>query len=386
MKNVKLSPIIVPLDDKARNLATRFASTATTPEKKRRVYLNTLAVLAMNNFLVWMEIDTDLRQGDSWNSVIRSFHDVADLVLRNIGTLECRPILPEETSIDLPLEVREERIGCIVVKICEKFNQAQLLGCYIAYDENELPEQLKIENLSSLDSLLDHLEWLEKLKARKELANLRNFLAGTIQVAWEKDTTTKIGSKNSSIATFRGNSELKLGNVNNQAVIKSLIAQLHSNDDQCRQDSAQELGEIGIGNPDAIAALTKQLEIESHEETVWQIALSLGKIVPNHPKAAVRVRKHIDLGVANLALIISCTLDSKKSIRVRVQVEPGDSQMYLPTGCKLSILDESGKVFKSVQEQGKDDYIQRSFHADLGDCFGIKLELGNASYTECCTV
>jgi Protein of unknown function (DUF1822) len=125
------------------------------------------------------------------------------------------------------------------------------------------------------------------------------------------------------------------------------------------------------------------LKIENHEETLWLVALSLSKIAPGHPKGAVSVRKLIDLGVAHLvALIISCRPNNETSIRVWVQLRPDDAHMYLPIGCKLSILDESGQIFTIVEAQDKDDYIQKHFQIDLGDCFQVKVEINNASYTE----
>ncbi|BAZ14017.1 hypothetical protein NIES4071_58570 [Calothrix sp. NIES-4071] len=383
MNNVKLSPIIVPLDDKARNLAQKFAFTATTPEEERRIYLNTLAVLAVNSFLVWMEIDTDLNEGESWNLVIRRFHNVADLVLPSLGTLECRPILPEETAISIPEEAREGRIGCVVVMICEESNNAQLMGCYtLQNQEDELPEQLQLQNLSPLEDLLDNLEWLDQLQARKELTNLRAFLVGITGSGWEKDTDDLTAKSNSKIR-FRGAKTLEKNHKNHQEVIDTLIKQLHSDDEQCRQESAQKLGEVGIGKPDVVNALSRQLEVENHEETLWLVALSLSKIAPGHPKGAVSVRKLIDLGVAHLvALIISCRSDSEKSIRLWVQVRPDDDHMYLPIGCRLSILDESGQIFTIIEAQDKDDYIQKYFQIDLGDCFQVKVEVNNTSYTE----
>lgn len=384
MNNIKLSPIIVPLDDKALNWAQKFALTAATPEEKRQIYLNTLAVLAVNSFLVWMEIETDLNEGESWNLVIRKFHNVADLVLPLLGILECRPILPGETAISIPVEAREGRIGCVVVMICEESNHAKLMGCYIPQNqEDELPEQLQLQNLSPLEDLLDTVEWLEQLKARKELTSLRAFLAGITGSGWEKDTDAYIATKTNSIIRFRGAKTLEKSDKNQQEIIDSLIKQLYGDDERCRQISAQKLREVGVGKSDVVDALSRQLEIENDEETLWLVALSLSKVAPGHPKAAVSVKKLIDLGVAHLvALIISCRSDSEKSIRVWVQLRPDDGNMYLPVGCKLTILDELGHIFTIVEAQDKDDYIQKYFQLDLGDCFQVKVEINNASYTE----
>ena len=50
----------IPLEQTARNLALQFASEQANPQKGKRVYFNTLAVWAVNYFLEWMELETDL--------------------------------------------------------------------------------------------------------------------------------------------------------------------------------------------------------------------------------------------------------------------------------------------------------------------------------------
>jgi len=40
-----------------------------------------------------------------------------DLVLRDIGIIECRSVLLEDTRLDIPLEAIGDRLGYVVVKI-----------------------------------------------------------------------------------------------------------------------------------------------------------------------------------------------------------------------------------------------------------------------------
>jgi len=86
----------------------------------------TLAVLAVNHFLGWMEFETYLDGSDSWNPAIRAVLDVADLVLPGIGKVECCPIQDGETAIPLP--GRENRITYILVQFPDPLDKVKLLG------------------------------------------------------------------------------------------------------------------------------------------------------------------------------------------------------------------------------------------------------------------
>jgi hypothetical protein len=110
----------IPLEQTARNLALQFASEQANPQKGKRVYFNTLAVWAVNYFLEWMEMETDIDSGDSWNPARRAVVDVGDLVLPGIGKIECCPVQLGESAISLP-EVRENRIAYIARSVCGTF-------------------------------------------------------------------------------------------------------------------------------------------------------------------------------------------------------------------------------------------------------------------------
>lgn len=153
----------VPLTRDAYQLAETFSREQHEPDKAQQVYLNTLAVYAVNFYCQCIEVETDLKGSDSWNSVLRSLMDVADLLVKYWGKLECRPVLPGDQVCDIPPESRQDRVGYLVVEINEETNQATLLGF------------TKTAAVSSLDiSKLNSLEHLIKLFPEKpELASAR---------------------------------------------------------------------------------------------------------------------------------------------------------------------------------------------------------------------
>jgi Protein of unknown function (DUF1822) len=147
------------LDREAYRLAEKFASQQATPEKLKRVYLNTLAVYATHRYLGWLNIETNLEQSDSWHPVIHSLFDVADLVLPNINKkLECCAVLSGETAFNLPLEGTENLIGYVAVHFNEILTEAEILGFLpiTAIDKNPL-QQISVDNLEPIDALIDHI-------------------------------------------------------------------------------------------------------------------------------------------------------------------------------------------------------------------------------------
>ena len=150
----------IPLEQTARNLALQFASEQANPLKGKRVYFNTLAVWAVNYFLEWMELETDIDGGDSWNPAMLAVLDVADLVLPGIGKIECCPVMLGETAISLP-EVRENRIAYLAVGFAEPFDKVKLLGFIPAVEIQDETEEIYLTNLKPVEELLDYLDRIE---------------------------------------------------------------------------------------------------------------------------------------------------------------------------------------------------------------------------------
>ncbi|NEO71769.1 DUF1822 family protein [Moorena sp. SIO3H5] len=141
----------VPLTRDAYQLAETFSREQHEPDKAQQVYLNTLAVYAVNFYCQCIEVETDLKGSDSWNSVLRSLMDVADLLVKDWGKLECRPVLPGELFCNLPPESQQDRVGYVVVEINEQTNQATLLGfTKIAPTSSLEISQLSLEHLIKL--------------------------------------------------------------------------------------------------------------------------------------------------------------------------------------------------------------------------------------------
>ncbi|MEO0376086.1 MAG: DUF1822 family protein [Cyanobacteria bacterium P01_A01_bin.17] len=145
--------LVLPITTAARQMAAAFSAQQATPDKAQQVRLNTLAVWVTHDYLQMMGIPCNLDAGDSWNPVVRTCSNVADLEVAASGRLECRPVQAHEDVCYLPPEVWVDRIGYLVVQISENLRQARLLG----FTPTVAAEYLQLDQLRPLESLLAHL-------------------------------------------------------------------------------------------------------------------------------------------------------------------------------------------------------------------------------------
>lgn len=175
-KNIEKS-IPLPITRAALRMAQQFADQQRGQEKKEQVYLNTLAVCVVNDYMQIMDIPTDLEASDSWSPAMRFYADVADLKLPRLGSIECRPV-QKGTVCYIPPEVPDDRIGVVVVEIDSERLEATMLG----FTKTVRAGELSIPQLQSVDELLEHLEHLER---KQDEANLSQWLQNIFEAGWQ---------------------------------------------------------------------------------------------------------------------------------------------------------------------------------------------------------
>jgi hypothetical protein len=202
MTSIELKPIAVPLGSDAHRWAEMFASEQATPDKGKQVYLNTLAVCAVHSYLKWLMVETDLTIGDSWEPGLRAIFNIADLVVPNVGKLECRPVLPGEVAFELPIEVSQDRIGYVAVQFNSQLDSVELLGFARTITADASIEVVRLEQLQPLDTLIDTIYIIRSdkpgtacaksdlvntsaNKSEQFLVNLRQWLEGIFERDWQ---------------------------------------------------------------------------------------------------------------------------------------------------------------------------------------------------------
>lgn len=156
----KTFPVLLSLEahaiaqDSCRGLSNR--------RQAKQIYLNNLAVYAVEAYLHCMGLETDWKSSDSRNPLLFKFMDVADLDVKNLGKLECRLVLPEADILQIPPEVWKDRIGYVVVQLERSLREATLLG-FTRTAAAEVP----LHQLQSLDDLLVYLHQIQKPEPAK---------------------------------------------------------------------------------------------------------------------------------------------------------------------------------------------------------------------------
>lgn len=180
LAETKVFSISIPLI--ARIKAQQFSSAQSSPSKAKQVYLNTLAVTAVNSYLNCIGWATNLEESDSWNSILQTMMDVADIEIPNYGKLECRVVLPDEDCLVVPPEVWSERIGYIAVELNNSLTEAKLLGFATKVVQTDLP----LNQLEALDKLPAHLSLQKRARIDDPQTQLSKWLEGIFEIDWQQ--------------------------------------------------------------------------------------------------------------------------------------------------------------------------------------------------------
>jgi len=353
----------MPLTQKAIQTAQQFAAEQPYPQEAKQIYLNTLAVLAVHDYLQLMEIETELTQSDSWNPVVRMCEDVADLMVEGLGKLECRPVRASQTAVLIPPEALDERIGYIVVEIDESNKQATLLG----FSQTAQAGELALNQLRSLYELLAHLDYLAQSRV-----NLSQWLVNADSTtAWQGVESPVETEPVTPAATNSSEPKLNLGqrfeNILNQGwqTMEELFASFDN-----RELQLQFRGSLPLQQPTL---------------TFPQAGINL------FPNADVMRAKLVDLGIQlgnkPITLVMALRQEADQKISILVQVHPAVGDRYVPSQLKLALLSESGETLQEIESRGFDIWIQlKQFRVYPGTNFSIQIALEGVSITEAFTI
>ena len=182
-----------PLTADSHQTAQAFYQQHSDPQKAKQVYLNTLSVQVVNFYLKCLGFETDLAQGESWNPIMQVLADIADLWVRGLGRLECRPVLPDMTVCTVPPETWSDRIGYVFVQFNPELTAATILGFAPTIETETLP----IDQLQALDRFPDYLHQLTSAPfSSQPPVSLRRWLDNWVEGGWEGLETLLEGLQN----------------------------------------------------------------------------------------------------------------------------------------------------------------------------------------------
>lgn len=175
----------VKLTTTAHQQAERLCQIQKSFIQAEKIYLNTLAVYAVNYYLQCMSVETNLAASNSQDEIWQLFYDSADLTVINIGQLECCVVFPGSVTFDIPIETLSERIGYVAVELDSTLTEAKLLGFTPKADRIPFPVA-QLQPLAELPRYLQKLrpkaylsQWLEDNHRDRDWQSLEAIFSGS---------------------------------------------------------------------------------------------------------------------------------------------------------------------------------------------------------------
>jgi Protein of unknown function (DUF1822) len=307
--------------------AQRFSQQHTNPAKARQVYLNTLAVHTVSFYLDCLGIDTDLPQSQSWNPIQQALLDTAALQVKQRGLLECRPVLSGSTTVYVPAETHQDRIGYVAIQLDSNLKEATLLGFLPA----ATAEQVPLEQLHPLEKLADYLEECAAaapVEAKSAIGS--NSPSSAPNEAQPAQVTTPLSLWLQDLAIPGW-----------QTVKNAFVVQQPS------------LGFRGEQPP--------TLDTPPVEQRRKQVSL---------------------LGISPaIQLTVGLSPLPNNEMEIWAQISSADEQQALPPHLRLCVLDTVGTEVMQAEARNT-EAIRLRFTGSVGERFSLKLTLGSASVTE----
>ncbi|NJL81527.1 MAG: DUF1822 family protein [Richelia sp. RM2_1_2] len=191
-----------PITASFREQAKSYASQYFTQDAQKRIYFQTLALLAVDAYLRMLNFDTNLTKPERWNAAVRLWSEANEIELPRLGNLECCVITTGQQYVTLPPEQLGDscglRIGYLFVEIASSEKTATLIG-FLAADGETIDTEVAITNLQSMDELIDYLSQQEASSPKRagqindltqefteqKITYLRNWLNNIYEEDWE---------------------------------------------------------------------------------------------------------------------------------------------------------------------------------------------------------
>ena len=328
----------VPLTLAAHHRAQLFYERHPDPHKAKQVYLNTLAVEAVQTYLGWLGIANDPQASDSWDPVIQTLADVADLVLPDQGKLECRPVLPGVETCYIPPETNADRLGYLPVLFDESLETATLLGFIPSNKVSAETEEILLSQVQPIASLLDTLK--PQVKSADKSAHLGQWLTGQLTDGWQ--TVEELFGPQP-VFSFR---------------------------------SPEVADQNGILNS---VVRGKLLELKPSTNGHWKELVSKDLVVGD--RQVVDTLALSDLADCQVALVVGITPTDSLQSDVWMKLCPVGGDRYLPEALEIRVLDDQDTVAMEAQSR-KTDMLQLNFKGMLNERFTVEIILNGASLVE----
>ena len=179
-QTTKMLIFTVPLSRIAHSTAQKLTRDILNPEKSKKVYLNTLAVFAVDFYLSCLGFETSWSGCESRDPLMVKLIDTADLEIKYLGRLECRYVIPGQKFCQISPEVWENRLGYVILELNESLKEATILGFVTS-----ARSQVYLDCLNSLDDLIEYLSSLTPTAQPNQTVQLGQWLHGFFEKGWQ---------------------------------------------------------------------------------------------------------------------------------------------------------------------------------------------------------
>jgi hypothetical protein len=157
-----LDAMPLPISSMARQQAAQMAELCHNADRQETMRRNLLATIVVHNYLRFQGYLPDLAASDCWNPILGRTGEVADLVVSQVGRIECCAIEPGQPHCAVPMDGQFGRSGYVAVEMDAEERWGWLLGFMPGGDEINPVEVLNRNELQSMDDFGDllHRLWL----------------------------------------------------------------------------------------------------------------------------------------------------------------------------------------------------------------------------------
>jgi hypothetical protein len=396
MKNRDCFSYSVSLTLQAHREADKQAKQHINPKKSQQVYNNVLARSAVDFYLQILGISTNWEGSESNDRVWQSLFNISDLLVTDCGKIECIPIDSHATHVEIPPEIRQERIAYVFVELEPYLKQANIIGFLPQVGREAYlwhREIICLEGIESIELLPEYLQIYCQKKTTNIISLKRQFTAsveakitclsewlqesffGEVIDTWMPELESSLRHIKTETATLnmpQFTSELQ----------SFLLGEMENcNDENRLLEYSQRLHKIAPKHPQAIANLVTIIESATEETLKWNASLILGEIDPQHRLKGICCFKIIKIDDRILRLRLAIRRDSFSNHLVLIGVYPVDSEHYLPSRLSLQIFDEFDNL--TIADSNTDrGYLQVQIDGSKGELFSVKIITKNSEVRE----
>lgn len=326
------NPLKVSVLLSQRICAEKFSQQQNNPRKAKQVYLNSLAVSAVATYLNNLGWITSCEQSDSWNPLMQTLMDIADLYIPDYGKLECRVVLSEQQELIVPPEVPSDRIAYIIVRFGSSLREGELLG-FVTKITGAPIYLSQLQPIENLTSYIRKNRQLQDQHKPEPVIDLSKWWQGLIDESWQLVET--IFPPEPTLSFRSANQLQELPKINSQRRSEASTRLPQGIDKLSQGISRVKLLSWGEENDGETIALILQLETSDREE-----------------------------------------------IDISAKICPINTSLYLPQGLEVMILDETQKPVLQARAHKANETLEFIFSGEPGEIFSIQASLKENNIVE----